>query len=246
MMAAKPEDDQTLALRNNPKAEIKVDDASMATMPPTSASEVSMGPEHKKALDQIAEDFGSETIAPLQKASTGTEPDVTLGAAPSRKSLDDSTINLNTSGSVNDPNGTTLPLSGKPAEYDPSSATMPPSGGSSYDPNSATMPPSGGSVFDPNGATMPPSGGSSYDPNNATMPPSMGSSYDPNGATMAPGQESKTGNTAVNVGSIKPNTGAKISQMFQATTFWENLGVAAWVLSTVPNKGAWGVWSPLR
>lgn len=209
MMAAKPEDDQTLALRNNPKAEIKVDDASMATMPPTSASEVSMGPEHKKALDQIAEDFGSETIAPLQKASTGTEPDVTLGAAPSRKSLDDSTINLNTSGSVNDPNGTTLPLSGKPAEYDPSSATMPPSGGSSYDPNSATMPPSGGSVFDPNGATMPPSGGSSYDPNNATMPPSMGSSYDPNGATMAPGQESKTGNTAVNVGSIKPNTGGK-------------------------------------
>lgn len=69
------------------------------------------------------------------------------------------------------------------------------------------MPPSQSGAYDPNGATMAPSQSGAYDPNGATMPPSQSGAYDPNGATMAPGQESKSGNTAVNVGSIKPNTG---------------------------------------
>lgn len=103
-----------------------------------------------------------------------------------------------------------MPPSGYAApKNDPNAATMPPSGYAApkNDPNGATMPPSQSGAYDPNGATMAPSQSGAYDPNGATMPPSQSGAYDPNGATMAPGQESKSGNTAVNVGSIKPNTG---------------------------------------
>jgi len=256
-MAGKPEDDQTLAPNNNIKA--ATDDASILSEP--SNSELSISPELKEGLAKIAADFGAETIAPMHKASTDTEHDVTLGASHQHKHID-STMNLQIPQFVmgaapkNDPNSATMPPDGKAPAYDPSSATMPPSGNAApkndpnaatmppsqsgaydpngstmppsqsgaydpngatmapsqsgaYDPNGATMPPSQSGAYDPNGATMPPSQSGAYDPNGATMPPSQSGAYDPNGATMAPGQESKSGssNTAVNVGSIKPNTG---------------------------------------
>ena len=246
-MAGKPEDDQTLAPNNNIKSGI--DDASILSEP--SNSELSISPELKEGLAKIAADFGAETIAPMHKASTDTEHDVTLAPSHQHKHID-STMNLQIPQFVmgaapkNDPNSATMPPDGKAPAYDPSSATMPPSGNAApkndpnaatlspddqalfdsffdsnsatmppdgkapaYDPNSATMPPSQSGAYDPNGATMPPSQSGAYDPNGATMPPSQSGAYDPNGATMAPGQESKSGssNTAVNVGSIKPNTG---------------------------------------
>ena len=253
-MAATPENDQTIA-PNNLKDPAKIEDASILQ---SSASDVSMSPEHKEGLAKIAEDFGAETIAPMHKASTDTEHDVTLGASPSNHRQIDSTMNLQIpkfdsnsatmppsgnaapkydpnsatmppSGNAapkNDPNAATLspddralfdaffnsnsatmPPDGKAPAYDPNGATMPPSQSGAYDPNGATMPPSQSGAYDPNGATMPPSQSGAYDPNGATMAPSQSGAYDPNGATMAPGQESKSGNTAVNVGSIKPNTG---------------------------------------
>ena len=259
-MAATPEDDQTLAPNNNIKA--ATDDASVLSVP--SNSELSISPELKEGLAKIAADFGAETIAPMHKASTDTEHDVTLGPSHQHKHID-STMNLQMPQSghatpkndpnaatmppsgyaapKNDPNAATMPPSGNaapkndpnaatlsPADqalfdsffdsnsatmppdgkapaYDPNSATMPPSQSGAYDPNGATMPPSQSGAYDPNGATMPPSQSGAYDPNGATMPPSQSGAYDPNGATMAPGQESKSGNTAVNVGSIKPNSG---------------------------------------
>jgi serine/threonine protein kinase/Tfp pilus assembly protein PilF len=262
-MAGKPEDDQTLAPNNNIKAATD-DDVSILSIP--SNSELSISPELKEGLAKIAADFGAETIAPMHKASTDTEHDVTLAPSHQHKHID-STMNLQIPQFVmgaapkNDPNSATMPPDGKAPAYDPSSATMPPSGNAApkndpnaatlspddqalfdsffdsnsatmppdgkapaydpnsatmppsqsgaYDPNGATMPPSQSGAYDPNGATMPPSQSGAYDPNGATMPPSQSGAYDPNGATMAPGQESKSGssNTAVNVGSIKPNTG---------------------------------------
>jgi len=243
-MAGKPEDDQTLAPNNNIKA--ATDDVSIVSVP--SNSELSISPELKEGLAKIAADFGAETIAPMHKASTDTEHDVTLGASHQQKHID-STMNLQVpqfvtgAGPKNDPNAATMPPSGNAAPkndpnaatlspddralfdsffnsnsatmppdgkapaYDPNGATMPPSQSGAYDPNGATMPPSQSGAYDPNGATMAPSQSGAYDPNGATMAPSQSGAYDPNGATMAPGQESKSGNTAVNVGSIKPNSG---------------------------------------
>jgi len=279
-MADEPKNDQTLP-PDNFKAGTKIADA----------ADVTMSPEHKEGLAKIAADFGAETIAPMNKASTDTEHDVTLGALPSHHKHVDSTMNLQIpkfdpngatmppsgypapkhdpndmtlapsgySAPKHDPNDMTLPPSGYPApkhdpndmtlapsgypapkhdpndmtlsnhnqalfdsnsatmppdgqvaaSYDPNGATMAPSQSGAYDPNGATMPPSQSGAYDPNGATMAPSQSGDYDPNGATMPPSQSGAYDPNGATMAPGQESKSGNTAVNVGSIKPNTGGK-------------------------------------
>ncbi len=193
-MTATPEDDQTIAPNNNIKAATKTDDASILSVP--SNSELSISPEHKEGLAKIAADFGAETIAPVHKASTDTEHDVTLGASHQHKHID-STMNLQMP-----------PSSHATPKNDPNAATLSPDGQTpAYDPNGATMPPSQSGAYDPNGATMPPSQSGAYDPNGATMPPSQSGAYDPNGATMAPGQESKSGNTAVNVGSIKPNTG---------------------------------------
>ncbi len=210
-MAAHSDNGKTLGPDSNEgKPEVSAFDPSMATMPPSSGSDNSISPEHKNALAKIASDFGLETLAPLHKATTDTEHDVTLGTSAPRKPSPDSTINLYVP-ATNDLNSTTMPLSGSaPAAYDPNSATMPLSGSApaAYDPNSATMPPSGGSSYDPNSATMPPSGGSSYDPNSATMPPSGDSDYDPN-ATAAPSRGNSAGKTAANVGSIKPNAGGK-------------------------------------
>jgi len=80
-MAGKPEDDQTLAPNNNIKA--ATDDVSIVSVP--SNSELSISPELKEGLAKIAVDFGAETIAPMHKASTDTEHDVTLGASHQHK-----------------------------------------------------------------------------------------------------------------------------------------------------------------
>ena len=262
-MAAIPEDDQTLAPNNNLKT--ATDDASILSVP--SNSELSISPEHKEGLAKIAADFGAETIAPMHKASTDTEHDVTLGPSHQHKHID-STMNLQIpqfvmdAKSKNDPNAATMPPSGNATpKNDPNAATMPPSGHATpkHDPNAATMPPSGNATpkndpnaatlspddqalfdsffdsnsatmppdgkapaydpndatmapgqsgaYDPNGATMPPSQSGAYNPNDATMAPGQSGAYDPNSATMAPGQESNSGNTAVHVGSVKPNSG---------------------------------------
>ncbi|NBY03171.1 MAG: hypothetical protein EBQ87_14505 [Planctomycetes bacterium] len=136
-MASTPENDQTLA-PNNLKAAPKSEDVSLIT-DAASGTDVSMSPEHKEGLAKIAADFGAETIAPMHKASTDTEHDVTLGPSPAHHRQIDSTMNLQ------------IP------QFDANAATMPPSGGTAFknDPNAATMPPSQSGGYDPNGATMP-------------------------------------------------------------------------------------------